>query len=100
MTATQQDRPTKQVSLIDPSPREVVHLSPGTKLEVVFTGSGLVSRWRLEERPGHLVLLNRTRHSFTFLVFAGDDDVAPLVLRRTGRSGADELYAIQVVTTG
>lgn len=100
MTTTQQARPVQQVSITDPAPREVVNLPPGTKLHVSFTSNRLLSQWWVEDCPGHLVLLDWTRRSFTFLVFTGPADAAPLVLVRTGGTGADELYEIQVLTAG
>jgi len=52
-------------------------------VEVRFT-PGLVSRWRIEESPGHLVPISQEDHHFTFVVFAGrpDEDYRPLRLVR------------------
>jgi len=60
-------------------------------LEVRFT-PGLVSRWRLEQSPGHLVPISQGNHHFTFVVFAArpesEDQPLRLVRFRPDRDGA------------
>jgi hypothetical protein len=86
--------------LRDPKAGEVVRLQAGTHLEVQFRRRGLgLSRWQVEERPGHLVPLEEGDHSFRFLVFSGSDHTRPLrlVRRRVDRPGPSEVRDLMVV---
>lgn len=84
-------KPTLRV-VRDPRPGLIVECPVASCVEVRFT-PGLVSRWRLEAAPGHLVPISQGDHHFTFVVFAGraDSDYQPLrlVRFRPDRDGAD-----------
>lgn len=67
----------------NPRPGLVVECPVASCLELRFT-PGLVSRWRIQESPGHLVAISQGDHQFTFVVFAvrPEDEPAPLRLAR------------------
>lgn len=74
----------------DPRPGQVVECPVASCVEVRFT-PGLVSRWRIKERPGHLVPISQGDHHFTFVVFAGrsNSEYGPLRLVRLRSDRAD-----------
>ena len=91
MTTPTPIRPDLRV-LRDPRPGQVVECPVASCVEVRFT-PGLVSRWRIEESPGHLVPISQGDHHFTFVVFTGrsDSEYRPLrlVRFRSDRPGAE-----------
>ena len=91
---------TRHHVLRDPKPGEVVRLEPGTHLEVRFRRRGLgLSRWQVEDRPGHLLSLAEGDHAFQFLVFSSQDLNRPLrlVRSRLDRSGPSEVRDLMVM---
>lgn len=70
----------------DPRPDQVVECPVASCLEVRFQ-TRLASRWRIEERPGHLVPISEGDHHFTFMVFAGQRELRPLRLVRYRSDG-------------
>jgi hypothetical protein len=82
----------------DPAAGDLVEIEAGNRLDVRFSGGGLVSRWDVVERPCNLVPLAIGRRSFSFLVFRCDVPVQELVLRRTGGVRGDETRVVRVRT--
>lgn len=87
--------------LRDPRPGQLVRIPPGSRLEVRFRRRGLgLSRWRVGDRPGHLVPLVEGDHGFEFLVFRGDGDGPQplrLVRSRVDRPGSREVRDLMVL---
>ncbi len=91
---------TRHHVLRDPKAGEVVRLPAGTHLEVRFRRRGLgLSRWQVEDRPGHLLPLEEGDHAFQFLVFSDTDRSRPLrlVRSRLDRSGPSEVRDLTVL---
>jgi hypothetical protein len=91
---------TRHHVLRDPKPGAIVRLPAGTHLEVRFRRRGLgLSRWQVEDRPGHLLSLEEGDHAFQFLVFSGPDWSRPLrlVRSRLDRSGPSETRDLTVL---
>lgn len=86
--------------LRDPRPGELVRVPAGSRLEVRFRRRGLgLSRWQVEDRPGHLLPLRSDDHGFCFLVFrSGTGGPAPLrlVRRRVDRVESPEFRDLLV----
>ena len=99
MSVTTKPAPTHVLQ--DPQPGHVLTVSPGTRLAVKFRRRGLgLSRWHLEDRPGHLLPLEEGDHGFVFLVFDlhdTDDRPLRLVRRRVDRQGSDEVRDLVVL---
>jgi hypothetical protein len=85
----------------DPESGHVLTVPPGTQLEVCFRPSRLgISRWQVEDRPGHLVPLEEGDHGFRFLVFdpaAQAGRPLRLVRRRVDSSGPSEVRDLTVL---
>jgi hypothetical protein len=82
----------------DPAAGDLVEIAAGNRLDVRFSGSGLVSHWEVVARPCNLVPLALGRTSFSFLAFRSDVPVQELVLRRAGGVRAGETRTLRVVT--
>jgi len=82
----------------DPAPGALVEVDAGNRLDVRFSGTGLVSRWEVVERPCNLVPLAVGRTSCCFLAFRSDVAVQELVLRRSGGVRSGETRVVRVVT--
>ncbi|GAB7006561.1 hypothetical protein JCM18899A_40340 [Nocardioides sp. AN3] len=82
----------------DPAGGAVVEIEAGNRLDLRFSGTGLVSHWEVVARPCNLVPLQVGRRSFSFLAFRSDVAVQDLVLRRSGGVRADETRTLRVVT--
>lgn len=104
-TATRTVSGQREVHVVtNPEPGQVVRLVAGSRLELRFARRGLgTSRWRVEDRPGHLVPLtsgSEGGHDFQFLVF-GREDSRPQPLRlvryRPDRVGDAEVRDLMVV---
>ncbi|MEP9381875.1 hypothetical protein [Nocardioides sp. KR10-350] len=65
----------------DPRGGQVIECPVATCVEVSFTPS-LVSKWRIEDSPGHLVPLSEGDHHFVFMVFSARTEPTPLRLVR------------------
>jgi hypothetical protein len=99
MTTLQSSADTIEILTVrNPAPGEVVEIDAGNRLDVRFSGTGLVARWEIVERPCNLVPLAVGRASFSFLAFRSDVPVQRLVLRRTGGVRGDETRTLRVVT--
>ena len=99
MTTLQQTSDTIEIFTVkDPAAGAIVEIAAGNRLDVRFSGSGLVSHWEVVERPCNLVPLALGRTSFSFLAFRSDVPVQELVLRRTGGVRAGETRTLRVVT--
>lgn len=85
-------------SVKDPAAGDIVEIGAGHRLDVRFSGSGLVSHWEIVERPCNLVPLAVGRTSFSFLAFRSDVPVQELVLRRTGGVRGGETRTLRIVT--
>ena len=86
--------------LADPESGAVVRLPVGTRLELTFQRRGLgLSRWQVEDRPGHLVPLEQGDHGFQFLVFSDQGSRHPLrlVRSRPDRPGRTEVRDLTVL---
>jgi hypothetical protein len=82
----------------DPAAGDVVEIEAGNRLDLRFSGSGLVSRWEVVARPCNLVPLQVGRRAFSFLAFRSDVAVQELVLRRIGGVRGDETRTVRIVT--
>ena len=80
---------TAQV-LRDPSHGHVVTVPTGSQLAVRFPAGLGISRWRIADRPGHLVPINEGHHEFLFVVF-GTDEPLPLRLVRYRADGEEHV---------
>lgn len=90
-------RPVRRHLVQDPRSGEVLTVPPGTHLEVRFRPA-LVSRWRVEARPGHLVPLEEGDHAFVFLVFDGGcPEPLRMVRQRGDRPGARDVRDLTVL---
>jgi hypothetical protein len=86
------------VTVRDPAAGDLVEIDAGNRLDVRFSGTGIVTRWEVVEWPRNLVPLAVGRRSFSFLAFRSDAPVAELVLRRTGGVRGEETRVVRVVT--
>ncbi|MDH2412827.1 hypothetical protein [Nocardioides sp. CER19] len=99
MTTLQSSADTIEIFTVrNPATGQVVEIDAGNRLDVRFSGTGLVSRWEIVERPCNLVPLAVGRASFSFLAFRSDVPVQELVLRRSGGVRGDETRRLRVVT--
>jgi hypothetical protein len=86
------------VTVRNPVAGQLVEIEAGHRLDVRFSGTGLVTRWEVVERPCNLVPLAVGRRSFSFLAFRSDVPVQELVLRRSGGVQGEETRVVRVVT--
>jgi hypothetical protein len=95
---------TQHHLVCDPEPGDVVHIPPGTHLEVKFRRRGLgLSRWQVEDRPSYLVPLQEEDHDFSFLVFSAGETAQRalrLVRSRPDRPDFGEVRDLTVLVTG
>lgn len=93
-------RPTVRV-VRNPRSGLVLECPVASCLELRFT-PGLVSSWRLEETPGHLVPISHGDHHFTFVVFdaRAEDQPAPLRLVRFRPEYDVEVRELRVLPVG
>lgn len=97
--------PVRPIVRVVRNPRSgiVLECPVASCLELRFT-PGLVSTWRIEETPGHLVPISHGDHDFTFVVFDArpEDEPAPLrlVRFRPDRDGDVEVRELHVLPVG
>jgi hypothetical protein len=92
--------------LEDPPSGEVIDAGVGSCVRVRFRRCVGGSRWRVTDRPAHLVPIEESGHDFVFLVFdpvasgsADSSGALRLVRQRTGRPDSAEVRHLTLVVT-
>ncbi|WP_182525078.1 hypothetical protein [Nocardioides dongkuii] len=83
----------------DPASGEVISADVGSWVRLSFRRRLGLSRWRVADRPAHLVPIEENGHDFSFLVFGpGRADATAGMLRmvreRDGRPGSAEVRSL------
>lgn len=102
MSIATKQRITRHV-LEEPASGQVIDADVGSCVRLSFRRPLGDSRWRIADRPSHLVPIEENGHAFEFLVFSPErPDAGPLgstlrlVRQRSGRPGTLEVRCLTV----